>query len=92
MLNSTMAALPADAAICAAAVADYRIAAPADQKMKKEHGEGPPSLDLIENPDILATLGRLPNAQRPRFVIGFAAETEKLIEHATNKRARKGCD
>lgn len=87
MAAAVDAALPADAAVMVAAVADWRVA-PAAQKIKK--GGGQPRLALIENPDILATLARSP--RRPRLLIGFAAETEQVIEHAIAKRARKGCD
>ncbi|MEQ8866322.1 MAG: bifunctional phosphopantothenoylcysteine decarboxylase/phosphopantothenate--cysteine ligase CoaBC [Thalassobaculum sp.] len=90
MLDACLAALPADIAVCAAAVADWRAATEAGQKLKKEGG-GLPTLSLAENPDILATLSRR-EADRPALVVGFAAETEKVIEHATAKRARKGCD
>ena len=90
MLAACEAALPADAAIFAAAVADWRPATPAAQKMKKPADDAAPPLALIPNPDILATLSRHP--QRPRLVIGFAAETERVIEHARAKLARKGCD
>ncbi|EDP62005.1 phosphopantothenoylcysteine synthase/decarboxylase [alpha proteobacterium BAL199] len=90
MLDSCLAALPADIAVCAAAVADWRVATEAGQKLKKDGG-GLPTLSLAENPDILATLSRR-EADRPALVVGFAAETEKVIEHATAKRARKGCD
>jgi phosphopantothenoylcysteine decarboxylase/phosphopantothenate--cysteine ligase len=80
-------ALPADAAIMVAAVADWRVDdAPA--KLKKE--AGPPALNWQKNPDILANLCAAPN--RPKLVIGFAAETETAVEHATAKRLRKGCD
>jgi phosphopantothenoylcysteine decarboxylase/phosphopantothenate--cysteine ligase len=89
MLAACEAALPADVAICAAAVADWRVEA-APQKLKKQKGP-PPALTLVENPDILATLSRAGN-RRPRLVIGFAAETEKLIENAKAKRQKKGCD
>lgn len=88
MQAAVNAALPVDAAIMVAAVADWRFPA-ADQKIKKQDGE-PPLLQPSENPDILAGLCQSP--QRPRLVIGFAAETEKVIDHATAKRARKGCD
>ena len=91
MHAACMAALPADIAVCAAAVADWRVAREADQKLKKAPGEGPPALALTENPDILADLSRL-NQQRPRLVVGFAAETQNVIEHARAKLARKGCD
>jgi phosphopantothenoylcysteine decarboxylase/phosphopantothenate--cysteine ligase len=90
MLAACEAALPADIAVCAAAVADWRVADEAGQKMKKTGG-GPPGLSLVENPDILATLSRHA-ASRPRLVVGFAAETEHVIAHATAKRLKKGCD
>lgn len=83
-------ALPADVAIMVAAVADWRTADAADQKLKKDGSGKPAPLSLIENPDILATLGR--HAQRPALLIGFAAETEKIAEHAQAKLARKGAD
>jgi phosphopantothenoylcysteine decarboxylase / phosphopantothenate---cysteine ligase len=89
MLEACMAALPQDVAICAAAVSDWRAAAPADQKIKKNGAT--PALELTENPDILATLGVAGN-QRPALVVGFAAETEKLAIHARAKLERKGCD
>ncbi|WP_380787422.1 bifunctional phosphopantothenoylcysteine decarboxylase/phosphopantothenate--cysteine ligase CoaBC [Sphingomonas sp. R86521] len=81
------AALPADAAVMVAAVADWHVAT-APQKMKK--GEGAPALTLAENPDILAGVAQ--GADRPRLVIGFAAETERVIEHAVAKRTRKAAD
>lgn len=90
MLNASENALPADAAIFAAAVADWRIASEAAQKMKKQDGKLP-SLSFKENPDILATISRHSNL-RPRLVIGFAAETENLIENARAKLNKKGCD
>ncbi|WP_373353949.1 bifunctional phosphopantothenoylcysteine decarboxylase/phosphopantothenate--cysteine ligase CoaBC [Pseudoroseicyclus sp. CXY001] len=90
MLAAAEAALPADAAICAAAVADWRVAEASGQKMKKEAG-GLPDLRLVENPDILARLST-PGPQRPRLVVGFAAETERVAEHAAAKRQRKVCD
>lgn len=90
MLAACEAALPADIAVCAAAVADWRVADEAGQKMKKTGG-GPPGLSLVENPDILATLSRH-GEHRPRLVVGFAAETEHVIAHATAKRLKKGCD
>ncbi|WP_370635723.1 bifunctional phosphopantothenoylcysteine decarboxylase/phosphopantothenate--cysteine ligase CoaBC [Acidocella sp. KAb 2-4] len=90
MREAVRAALPADIAICAAAVADWRVEE-AGQKIKKDGSGQPPALHLAENPDILAELSQ-PGPQRPRLVIGFAAETEKLAEHAAAKRARKGCD
>ena len=87
MANAVAAALPADAAVMVAAVADWHVTA-APQKLKK--GDAPPTLTLAENPDILATLARSP--RRPRLLIGFAAETEDVVAHATAKRARKGAD
>ncbi|MBW8725837.1 MAG: bifunctional phosphopantothenoylcysteine decarboxylase/phosphopantothenate--cysteine ligase CoaBC [Inquilinus limosus] len=90
MLAACRAALPADAAVCAAAVADWRVSAPSGHKIKKGAG-GPPALALAENPDILATLSA-PGPDRPALVVGFAAETETVIAHAQAKRARKGCD
>ena len=90
MLSAVETALPADVGIFAAAVADWRTADAGEQKLKKDGG-GPPKLALVENPDILATVSRL-KAQRPGLVIGFAAETEKVVEHAKAKLKRKGCD
>jgi phosphopantothenoylcysteine decarboxylase/phosphopantothenate--cysteine ligase len=88
MAAAVDAALPADAAVMVAAVADWRVD-PAAAKIKKGP-DGPPSLALVENPDILATLAVSP--QRPRLLIGFAAETENVVEHARAKRTRKGAD
>jgi len=90
MLAACEAALPADVAVCAAAVADWRVAKAADEKLKK-NGAGPPRLEMAENPDILASLAAGTNT-RPGLVIGFAAETEQVVEHARAKRERKGCD
>jgi phosphopantothenoylcysteine decarboxylase/phosphopantothenate--cysteine ligase len=90
MLAACEGALPADIAVMAAAVADWRVAREASQKLKKEPGAEAPSLAMALNPDILATIAR--HASRPRLVIGFAAETERVVEHAIAKRARKGCD
>jgi phosphopantothenoylcysteine decarboxylase/phosphopantothenate--cysteine ligase len=90
MLRQVEAALPADIAIFAAAVADWRVANEGEQKLKKTSA-GMPPLQLVENPDILATIARLKN-RRPPLVIGFAAETEHLIDNAKAKFARKGCD
>jgi phosphopantothenoylcysteine decarboxylase / phosphopantothenate---cysteine ligase len=89
MLAAVQAALPADAAVMAAAVADWRVVSAAGQKIKKVKG-ALPVLELAENPDILATVSK--GAQRPRLVVGFAAETETVVDHATAKRLRKGCD
>ncbi|HEU4518687.1 MAG TPA: bifunctional phosphopantothenoylcysteine decarboxylase/phosphopantothenate--cysteine ligase CoaBC [Microvirga sp.] len=90
MLAAVEAALPAEIGIFAAAVADWRVDRPADQKMKKD-GRGLPALALVENPDILATVARH-DERRPALVVGFAAETEKVVDHARAKLARKGCD
>ena len=82
---------PVDLAICAAAVADWRPVSTADQKIKKQGDAAPPAIALTENPDILKDIaGRLVN--RPRLVVGFAAETQDIIRHATEKRLKKGCD
>ncbi len=91
MLAACEAALPADIAVMAAAVADWRVAREATQKLKKEAGAAPPALSMALNPDILASIAAHP-VQRPALVVGFAAETEKVVEHATAKRIRKGCD
>ena len=91
MLAGVEAALPADIAIFAAAVADWRVAEEAPYKLKKEGSGNIPPLCMIENPDILKTVSRL-DSNRPALIIGFAAETENLIAHATEKRTRKGCD
>ena len=82
--------LPADAAIFVAAVADWRTVDAADQKIKKVTGEGPPTLRMIENPDILATVGHHKN--RPYLVVGFAAETRDVLQNAEAKLKRKGAD
>lgn len=91
MLAACQAALPADIAVFAAAVADWRVAGEATQKLKKD-GSGPPQLALTENPDILATVAALPAGARPRLVVGFAAETQDVVNYAQAKRRRKGCD
>jgi phosphopantothenoylcysteine decarboxylase/phosphopantothenate--cysteine ligase len=90
MLAASLAALPADIAICAAAVADWRAAEEATQKLKKQN-QVEAELKLALNPDILATIAK-PGPNRPRLVIGFAAETENLIENASLKRRSKGAD
>ena len=89
MLEAVEVSLPADIFIGAAAVADWRVGAALAEKLKKG-ASGPPTLGLVENPDILATVAS--HAQRPRLVVGFAAETEKVIDHAQAKLARKKCD
>jgi len=91
MREAVMAALPADAAVFAAAVADWRVANASGQKMKKDGSGRAPALDFAENPDILAEVAQLSHG-RPRLVVGFAAETENVVDHASAKRARKGCD
>ncbi len=90
MQKMVEAALPADIAVMVAAVADWRSADEADEKMKKQNGKGPDSLKLVENPDILKGLGH--HKKRPSLLIGFAAETEKLEKHAKAKLKRKKAD
>jgi phosphopantothenoylcysteine decarboxylase/phosphopantothenate--cysteine ligase len=91
MFSACFLNLPADAAIFAAAVADWRVAVESDQKMKKS-GELAPSLQLAENPDILRAIATTDAKRRPKLVIGFAAETEKVVEHAQAKLKKKSCD
>jgi phosphopantothenoylcysteine decarboxylase/phosphopantothenate--cysteine ligase len=91
MLAACLAAGRVDVAVCAAAVADWKAAAPANSKIKKKAGAAPPALALAANPDILATLS-IPGPKRPALVIGFAAETENVVANALDKRKRKGCD
>jgi phosphopantothenoylcysteine decarboxylase/phosphopantothenate--cysteine ligase len=90
MLAAVERALPVDCAVFAAAVADWRVAQFGREKIKKQKGE-PMGLTLVENPDILATVAHR-KEKRPRLVIGFAAETEKVVAHAKDKLRRKGCD
>ncbi|MFB0873825.1 MULTISPECIES: bifunctional phosphopantothenoylcysteine decarboxylase/phosphopantothenate--cysteine ligase CoaBC [unclassified Sphingobium] len=90
MLAAVETALPADAAIMVAAVADWRTADAADQKIKKDGSGQPAPLALVENPDILATLGH--HLRRPALLVGFAAETEKIADHAQAKLTKKGAD
>ncbi len=90
MLQAVQAAPIADAAVFAAAVADWRVTNAGDSKIKKD-GNGLPTLEFAENPDILATISQT-NKGRPKLVIGFAAETDDVITNATAKRLRKGCD
>ena len=90
MRDAVLSALPADAAIMVAAVADWRVASASGQKIKKREGSAPAALELTENPDILKTVGH--HAQRPRVVIGFAAETQDVEENGRAKLARKGAD
>ncbi len=91
MAAAVEAAGALDAAVFAAAVADWRVASASESKLKKAAGKPLPELELVENPDILANVAQR-KAGRPRLVIGFAAETDDVIAHATAKRARKGCD
>jgi len=90
MLAAVEQALPADAAVFAAAVADWRVDRPGGGKIKKNGGK-PPVLSLVENPDILATIARR-KAKRPELVVGFAAETDRVLDNARAKLAKKGCD
>jgi phosphopantothenoylcysteine decarboxylase/phosphopantothenate--cysteine ligase len=90
MRAAVLGALPADAAVFAAAVADWRVATASDSKIKKQAGRLP-VLEFTENPDILAEVSQLPEG-RPGLVVGFAAETDDVVAHATAKRLRKGCD
>jgi len=90
MRDAVLAALPADVAVMVAAVADWRVASAADQKIKKHPGESIPTLALTENPDILKTVGH--HTTRPKLVIGFAAETQDVEANAKLKLERKGAD
>ena len=90
MAEAVAAALPVDAAVFAAAVADWHVSSASSSKIKKQNG-AMPVLEFAENPDILATVSHM-TSQRPGLVIGFAAETDDLLANATAKRARKGCD
>ncbi len=90
MLEAVTTLLPADAAVMVAAVADWRTINEAGEKIKKQAGQGAPTLTMTENPDILATVGH--HTLRPKLVIGFAAETQNLIDNAKSKLARKGAD
>lgn len=91
MLAEVTGALPADAAIFAAAVADWRVKSASASKMKKDGKGSLPKLEFAENPDILATVSQM-KKERPKLVIGFAAETDDVLKHATAKLKRKGCD
>ena len=91
MLAAVDEALPADILVAAAAVADWRVADEAAQKIKKIADTAVPDLNLVENPDILSTVSQ-PGPKRPGLVVGFAAETETIVEHARAKLAKKGCD
>jgi phosphopantothenoylcysteine decarboxylase/phosphopantothenate--cysteine ligase len=91
MLAAVERGLPADAAVFAAAVADWRVTGALDSKIKKDGSGDLPVLEFAENPDILATVSKMKEG-RPELVVGFAAETDHVIDHATAKRLRKGCD
>jgi phosphopantothenoylcysteine decarboxylase/phosphopantothenate--cysteine ligase len=91
MLEAVESALPADAAVFAAAVADWRVEGASDRKIKKDRSGKPPVLTFAENPDILAIVAG-GKAGRPGLVVGFAAETHDVVAHARAKRERKGCD
>ncbi|MCA0919436.1 bifunctional phosphopantothenoylcysteine decarboxylase/phosphopantothenate--cysteine ligase CoaBC [Pseudooceanicola nanhaiensis] len=91
MLEAVQAALPVEAAVFAAAVADWRVASASGSKIKKQPGGALPVLEFAENPDILATVSQM-GPGRPPLVVGFAAETDDVVVNATAKRARKGCD
>jgi phosphopantothenoylcysteine decarboxylase/phosphopantothenate--cysteine ligase len=90
MLEAVRNALPVDAAVFAAAVADWRVSSASDKKLKKSK-DGLPVLSFAENPDVLRDVAQMQSG-RPSLVIGFAAETDDVVAHATAKRARKGCD
>jgi len=90
MRDAVESLLPADAAVFVAAVADWRTANSADEKIKKVPGDGPPTLQMVENPDILATIGHHRN--RPYLVVGFAAETQNIVANAETKLKKKGAD
>jgi phosphopantothenoylcysteine decarboxylase/phosphopantothenate--cysteine ligase len=90
MMAACESALPVDVGVCTAAVADWRPEIAANRKIKKENDAAAPTIRLVENPDILATLAHHKN--RPQLVIGLVAETENVIAHAAAKRLRKACD
>jgi len=90
MRDAVISRLPADIAVMVAAVADWRVAGSSSQKIKKRPGEAPPPLELAENPDILKTVGH--HEKRPKFVVGFAAETQNVEENGRSKLERKGAD
>ena len=92
MLNAVQGALPAEVVVCAAAVADWTVANRAVEKHKKKSGAPPPVIQLAPNPDILMTVSSAKGGLRPRLVVGFAAETEALLNNARDKWTRKGCD
>ena len=91
MLAAVQDALPADAAVFVAAVADWKVTSASDKKIKKTKSSKLPVLEFAENPDILRTVSNI-GKSRPQLVVGFAAETDDVLENATTKRKRKGCD
>lgn len=91
MLNAAERSLPCDIFISAAAVSDWRVDHAPENKIKKDSGKQPPALKLIENPDILASISKRTD-NRPKLVVGFAAETENVLDNARSKKQRKGCD
>ena len=90
MLAAVQEAMPVDVAVCAAAVADWKVVGSKDRKISKMPDGKAPELELVANPDILATISA--SCDRPELVIGFAAETGDVVQKATRKRERKGCD
>ena len=92
MLAAVQGALPADGAVFAAAVADWRVVSASNSKIKKDASGDCPPLEMAENPDILKTVAQLPAGKRPALVVGFAAETDDVVANATAKLTRKGCD
>ncbi|MGG2477591.1 phosphopantothenoylcysteine decarboxylase, partial [Rhizobium sp. BR5] len=90
MRDAVISRLPADIAVMVAAVADWRVTGSSDQKIKKQPGDAPPSLQLTENPDILKTVGH--HEKRPQLVVGFAAETQDVEKNGRAKLKRKGAD
>jgi phosphopantothenoylcysteine decarboxylase/phosphopantothenate--cysteine ligase len=91
MLAAVQACLPVDVGVFCAAVVDWRVETARDEKIKKTEGAPPPDFKLVPNPDILKTVSQS-GTKRPRLVVGFAAETEKVVENAVTKRRNKGCD
>jgi phosphopantothenoylcysteine decarboxylase/phosphopantothenate--cysteine ligase len=91
MLQACMESLPVNIAICAAAVADWRVLKDSEQKLKKQVNDTNMTIELIQNPDILKMLSSA-GSRRPDLVVGFAAETENVVENAINKLKNKGCD
>ncbi|HUS54286.1 MAG TPA: phosphopantothenoylcysteine decarboxylase, partial [Thermohalobaculum sp.] len=92
MLAAVQSALPADGAVFAAAVADWRVVNASGSKIKKDGSGKSPALEITENPDILKSVAQLAPGKRPALVVGFAAETDDVVANATAKRAAKGCD